>query len=66
MAKVKVKLSASGMRAAQSAAAKGFVKQQGDHCVFCGKPLKRSPNAPAGTLMVCGACAKARGITPTG
>lgn len=62
MAKVKVKLSASGMRAA----AKGFVKQQGDHCVFCGKPLKRSPNAPAGMLMACGACAKARGITPTG
>lgn len=66
MAKVKVNLSQSGMEEIGQLAVDNYLKQLGDHCVYCGKPAKLPPDAPANAAPVCGECAKEHGLTPSG
>lgn len=65
MAKVKVTLSKSGMDKIGQSVVSNYLDQLGDHCAYCGKPVKLPPDAPAGTAPVCGECAKEQGLTPS-
>ena len=64
MNKVKVTLDQHSIDQIGQVATQAYLKQLGDHCVFCGKPVKHNPDAPAGSAPVCAECAKEHGLTP--
>ncbi len=64
MSKVKVTLNQHGINQIGQVATQAYLKQLGDHCAFCGKPVKRNPNDSAKSAPVCAECAKEHGITP--
>lgn len=64
MNKVKVSLNQHSIDQIGQVATQAYSSQLGDHCVFCGKPVKHNPDTPVGSAPVCAECAKEHGLTP--